>query len=829
MLRRTLIPVFLGVVGLILLAASAYEAVAQSARTVPDLGVTVRLSTPRNGSYLVAGERSEVVVTLQDKAGRPLSRGDFATLNLYAYGPQETTKTVTASKLLAAVTDRSQTPHHYIDLAKNLIVKVEGNVLRYPLQPVTDEEPGTYTLSVYAVLKGPPVAPQTVVAQTFALADFQVGTATREKQIVGEEKCATCHLGAANGQLYLHHVDPSARSAAGSPAIDTAPVRTCKACHNNEGYAAVAGIPDPIVSRVHGVHMGEHLKNPENTDPVTGKFRNYTGVLFPKNVKDCTACHVDNRWKTEPSRQACTACHDTTWFGDRASTPAAFTAHAGGPQANDVRCIVCHGDETGGSRATSVVHDIKQPMAAVDLSMTPPANGRFYVAGEAPLLTMVIRDDAGAPIDHTTVSTANFGTASLFVSGPRALAMPVLTNTAKNGPSKLRASVSNTRAASRDTGGWEFALGDTFKIAVNGRPPVVLAAPAGTLTPIQVRDWLASRLTGVTVTATATNVTIRSNVPGESGSTIDIYDSPVTSIMGWKPAGRPYARGMTAGVTQEPFVVPARASTPANDLRSLPDPLDYTDPAVTRSVESVTYQLYDVRGLQAGTYSAYVYLLPVAGRGTGIARVAVGFMNFQVGTAVDEKKVATNCTECHGDTIWHLDEGPIHPAPFNTDYCGSCHDYSRYQTGDGFPNLGGTSQNGWSGFGAVPIVRRVHGVHSGRYLEHPEEIYQGNPDAFNEVIFPQDRRNCEKCHDARTTNGGWKTQPSRLACMACHDSDAANGHAQAMTLYVDPSDPWSNSRTETCAICHGEGRDFSVEKVHNITDPYRPPYWREPE
>ena len=65
--------------------------------------------------------------------------------------------------------------------------------------------------------------------------------------------------------------------------------------------------------------------------------------------------------------------------------------------------------------------------------------------------------------------------------------------------------------------------------------------------------------------------------------------------------------------------------------------------------------------------------------------------------------------------------------------------------------------------------------------------------------------------------------------MSCHDSDAANGHAQAMTLYVDPSDPWSNSRTETCVICHGEGRDWSVEKVHNITDPYRPPYWREPE
>ncbi len=27
-------------------------------------------------------------------------------------------------------------------------------------------------------------------------------------QIVEKEKCAACHLGASNGQFYLHHVDP---------------------------------------------------------------------------------------------------------------------------------------------------------------------------------------------------------------------------------------------------------------------------------------------------------------------------------------------------------------------------------------------------------------------------------------------------------------------------------------------------------------------------------------------------------------------------------------------------------------------------------------------
>ncbi|MBI2849324.1 MAG: hypothetical protein HYX88_04260 [Chloroflexi bacterium] len=508
--------------------------------------------------------------------------------------------------------------------------------------------------------------------------------------------------------------------------------------------------------------------------------------------------------------------------------PQTAKTHPGGPQANDAACATCHTPDTGGVMPVSVAHKVSQPLNDVDVSMTPPANGKFYVAGETPVVTMVIKDNSGNPIDHTKVDVASFSTAGLFVSGNRSKTVPVLTNTAKYGTLKLWASVSNTRAASGQPAGWAFAAGDTFKIAVNANAAVVLAAPAGLQTPQQVRDWLASRLSGVTVTATATNVTIKSNIQGEN-SRIDIYDSPVTTIMGWKAVGLRYSGGVTAGMTQEPMVVPGRASYPTNDLRKLSDPLDYADPAVTRNVESITYDLDDVAGLLPGTYSVYVWIQPIVGRTPNFSRPAIGFMNFQIATATEEKKVATNCTQCHGDTIWHLDEGPQHPEPFNPDYCKSCHDYARYQTGDAFPNQGGTSLNGWSGFGAVPLARRVHGVHFGRYLEHPEQIYQGNPDAFKEVIFPQDVRNCTKCHDAKETTAAWKEKPSRLACMACHDSDIANGHAEVMTLYPNPADPWSGDKVETCKICHGAGKDFAVEKMHNISNPYKPPYPREPE
>ena len=50
-----------------------------------------------------------------------------------------------------------------------------------------------------------------------------------------------------------------------------------------------------------------------------------------------------------------------------------------------------------------------------------------------------------------------------------------------------------------------------------------------------------------------------------------------------------------------------------------------------------------------------------------------------------------------------------------------------------------------------------------------------------------------------------------------------------MTRDATPADPWSGDEMETCTVCHGPGKDFSPDKVHNISKPYKPPYVREPE
>lgn len=412
-------------------------------------GWTVRLavSAPANGSHFVAGERPVVTVTILDTLAQGLRRTDFSTLALYLHGPQDPQRTVTAVKLLNATADRTKTPHHFIDLRTQADVQVHGTVLTYTLQPVTDEAPGTYTASLRAV-RG-----SDALQQIMRFADLQIGTATVETRVTSSAKCAACHEGAVSGKMYLHHIDPRGTSL-GSWSLDYDPERSCSACHNREGYAAFRDaaapggrVPDPYVLRAHGVHRGEGLRSAFNTNSVNGNFLDYLHVKFPADVRNCTACHVDDRWKTEPSRLACGSCHDNIWFGPSAARPAGMLSHSGGPQTTDEVCAACHApDPYQGEfiQSISETHRVAPPAfkQAVTLALTPPANGKFYVAGEAPRVIIKVTDaltgqalhptNLVEPLISTNVQPHEYRRAMLLVAGPRARTVPVLTPAATN-------------------------------------------------------------------------------------------------------------------------------------------------------------------------------------------------------------------------------------------------------------------------------------------------------------------------------------------------------------------------------------------------------------
>jgi OmcA/MtrC family decaheme c-type cytochrome len=125
---------------------------------------------------------------------------------------------------------------------------------------------------------------------------------------------------------------------------------------------------------------------------------------------------------------------------------------------------------------------------------------------------------------------------------------------------------------------------------------------------------------------------------------------------------------------------------------------------------------------------------------------------------------------------------------------------------------------------SISFQRLVHRIHRGESLTHDYTIYgfMGSVNNFNDIRFPGDLRDCEKCHvngsqqlPLPATNLAVQTPPppqewftpmrtTAAACLGCHDTEEAAAHAYVMTA------PFG----ESCAACHAPDDDFSVDKVH---------------
>lgn len=218
---------------------------------------------------------------------------------------------------------------------------------------------------------------------------------------------------------------------------------SCGMCHSPLSGRDPATRAAFTASMIHRIHAAIDI--PEFATRINGN--GYVDVTYPKNIADCTVCHttegadtigidvttIDN-WKNNPTIEVCSSCHDVT-FG-------ASATHTGGTQVN-AACNSCHpasGNGFGQSVTTAhAVTTLKSPDKdgnpvsitpnyTASISLSAPANGSYYVAGETPLVT-VTTDIAGA--DYTS---ADFSGASLYVYGPRAKALPVLTTGSTTDP-----------------------------------------------------------------------------------------------------------------------------------------------------------------------------------------------------------------------------------------------------------------------------------------------------------------------------------------------------------------------------------------------------------
>jgi predicted CXXCH cytochrome family protein len=641
---------------------------------------------------------------------------------------------------------------------------------------------------------------------------------TETRDIVRTGVCLDCH-----GEFEFH-----------GHGGDRLTVENCVTCHNPNQIDPHGGESLDMTEMIHKIHAGGELASipgPDGIvwdDPDTDTidesadngvyaiwgYRNskheWWKAAFPAVLQNCTKCHTGDgadgdNWMNVMSRNACGSCHDDIDW-------ATGVGHDGGPMNDDSGCDLCHKDG-GGVPSVAEAHGDwnandprKVPEYDVAMSVSTPANGTHFVAGESPVVSIVLTDlVTGLPIDHTTVvergsalgctpagcpaADGMFHHAYVFVHGPRALRNPVLTTAA-------RVELTSTTAGPFDLSG-----GGTLEFTVDGGQDILTSDDGGTILPgvitINVDDGTWANQ------AAATGAEIVANLNGDddfSSRMIAYIDSAGMTAVRSRNLGQLFSLQLADGPANT-AVFGGNTSTqvvggyyPSNHLEERASATD--DPKAVRTVDKISYTLDPVDDLTPGTYVASTEIAGL-GRinGDNYRTPSVAKVTFQVGQAAEEPQVASNCDSCHQnedgegfilDFARHykiFDDGAI-------DQCAACHDYQN----------GRATGNWWGGH---PISKRVHAVHYGSELNYPNLTVSYNThDGRNwDITFPQNILNCESCHPA-TSSGTYLTNATRLPCMGCHDSDSATAHFKLQTYDPTPSDPWSGDEQESCNTCH---------------------------
>jgi len=169
------------------------------------------------------------------------------------------------------------------------------------------------------------------------------------------------------------------------------------------------------------------------------------------------------------------------------------------------------------------------------------------------------------------------------------------------------------------------------------------------------------------------------------------------------------------------------------------------------------------------------------------------------------------CNVCHNQ-LEH------HDARIDTKYCVTCHN-------------SGTTANGQEGTvtGALTVDFKslIHKIHRGESLPSVAAGgdfgiigFSGSLESFKDVVFPQDIRNCTKCHDgadANTPQGdNWETKPSMAACGSCHD-DIYFGATPVKAYQTTPHPGGVVNDNSECLTCHAANRIAgSIAEKHTV-------------
>jgi OmcA/MtrC family decaheme c-type cytochrome len=176
-----------------------------------------------------------------------------------------------------------------------------------------------------------------------------------------------------------------------------------------------------------------------------------------------------------------------------------------------------------------------------------------------------------------------------------------------------------------------------------------------------------------------------------------------------------------------------------------------------------------------------------------------------------------NCNACHGQLALHGGNRTNPEAQ-----CQGCHN-ARWATAAGEP---------------IDLKSMIHGIHGAGFREEALVI-RGDPFDTDVVHFPGEIADCHTCHvnDSFTLPLGSNVlastrdmgtvlsdpsddlmiTPTAAVCSSCHDTSLAQSHMEQNGADFSATEATiaAGVSTETCTICHGEGRQADVQSVHH--------------
>ncbi len=736
-------------------------------------------ATGADGTFQI-GDAITVRFTVRRDNGTNMVPADLTRSEIYVSGPTTNYQRVLASKsdvqTRAVLNADGSWSYTFADrIPANYLAPLNDSpsYLYDPGAPATEMTgrpllPGTYTVGM-ALRKDYTIDGETFRDVGNAVGDFLFGGALvlAPREVVTMANCNTCH-----NELQIH----------GGNRRD---VRLCLLCHtagaedriSADPAKATTGVSISSRDLIHRIHRGRELRNvlatANGTDPfkyeVIGfgeSVHDYSFVSFPtmpgrtgfnQQTRHCEKCHDGaseaDAWYMRPSRATCSSCHDDVNFDD-------------------------------GTRL-----DFANPLVSGGLltkaDLTNPGNRQPFHVPQA--------DDASCLGCHTDLSPT--------IGVRNAHRPPLFTPEAPGVPGIIDLKVEILDVTGATGPGGTFLAGDT---------------------PMVTFRMLRGDGSVVTVAETAA---ISGLMAGPTGNYQKVLPTSGTSVnlrTGISGAG-PFTVGLGA--------IPATYPAQLNNHKRAASPASYPGYTGTDqfTFDNGSGDLFG-RALDAGTYTVTVWASRQFTRDGITYREASLFAtrDLLVSTASTTATVLepyagiigdTSCNTCHENLKFH---GNGRRGVRGCILCHTSGAEDRARSSATLPSEAAEQDT-------IDFRVMIHKIHNARELtvvrnggKYDLVGFSATPLDFSHgelPTMPGGAMNCGKCHLTDAYANPTERADVRVwakACSSCHDSTATRAHIALNTLgTVTTGDP-ATTALESCAVCHGPGRDFAVEKVHKV-------------